>query len=165
MRHYATKHASAKESYEGRVSQRIQHLKMVNLNLSREVRLLDQLLAKREEKDPATTNEDEPKDVSHRHQLPRDDVRLLAGNSKFLFQHCEKLVDNLKVKMTVAKQVLLETKRRMEQLEKEEDNLAAQRKEVVRRGVGVDTDTLIIAYNRCFFNKIMFLQPTWLSFN
>ena len=64
MRHYATKHASAKESYEGRVSQRIQHLKMVNLNLSREVRLLDQLLAKREEKDPATTNEDEPKDVS-----------------------------------------------------------------------------------------------------
>ena len=114
---------------------------MVNLNLSREVRLLDQLLAKREEKNPATTNEDEPKDVSHRHQLPRDDVRLLAGNSKFLFQHCEKLVDNLKVKATVAKQVLLETKKRMEQLEKEEeevekelDILVAQRKEVVRRG-------------------------------
>ena len=114
---------------------------MVNLNLSREVRLLDQLLAKREEQDPATTSEDEPTDVSHGHQLPRDDVRLLAGNSKVLLEHCEKLVDNLKVKATVAKQVLLETKKRVEQLEKEEeevekelDNLVAQRKEEVRRG-------------------------------
>ena len=115
---------------------------MVNVNLSREVGLLDQLLAKREEKDRATTiNEDEPTDVSHGHQLPRDDVRLLAGNSKVLLEHCEKLVDNLRVKATVAKQVLLETKKRMEQLEKEEaevekelDNLVAQRNEVVRRG-------------------------------
>ena len=126
---------------EGRESQRIQDLKMVNVDLSREVRLLDQLLAKREEKDPATTSEDKPTDVSPGHQLPREDVRLLADNSKVLLQHCEKLVDNLKVKATVAKQVLLETKKRMEQLEKEEeevekelDNLVAQRKEVVRRG-------------------------------
>ena len=141
MRHYATEHASEKESFGGGESQRIQDLKMVNVNLSREVGLLDQLLAKREEQDPATTSEDEPKDVSHGHQLLRDDVRLLAGNSKVLLEHCEKLVDNLKVKATVAKQVLLETKKRVEQLEKEEeevekelDNLVAQRMEVVRRG-------------------------------
>ena len=126
---------------EGGESQRIQDLKMVNVNLSREVGLLDQILAKREEQDPATTSEDEPIDVSHGNGLPREDVRLLAGNSKVLLEHCEKLVDSLKVKATVAKQVLLETKKRMEQLEKEEeevekelDNLVAQRKEVVRRG-------------------------------
>ena len=137
MRHYASEHASEKESFEGRESQRIQDLKMVNVNLSREVGLLDQLLAKRKEQDPATTSED----VSHGNRLPREDVRLLADNSKVLLEHCEKLVDSLKVKATVAKQVLLETKKRVEQLEKEEeevekelDNLVAQRMEVVRRG-------------------------------
>ena len=46
-------------------------------------------------------------------------MEILAGNSRVLLEHCKKLVDNLQIEATVAKQVLVETQQRLEGLERE----------------------------------------------
>ena len=148
VHHYAMEHASELGPSEG--EQIIQDLKWANINLSCEVRLLEQLIANQtKEKDGSTIEEKiDVKDGQMPGEgesavkiLARDDIEVLAGNSQILLEHCKKLVDNLRVKATVAKQVLVETQQRLEGLEREEaevgkrlQRLVDERREVVRRG-------------------------------
>ena len=146
VHHYATEHAVEQGSLEAGESQVIQDLKSVNINLSCEVRLLEQLFANlTEEKDGSTIDvKDEQmsgEGGSAENILSKEDLEVLAGNSVLLLEHCKKLVDNLQVKATVAKQVLVETQQRVEALEREEvevgerlQRLADERREVVRKG-------------------------------
>ena len=144
VHHYATEHAVEQGSLEAGESQVIQDLKSVNINLSCEVRLLEQLLTNKDNE--KTDVQDEPISEKHDrqsavHQLSKDEVDLLSGNSIVLLEHCQRQVDNLEVKATVAKQVLLETQQRLEDLEKEEmvvgerlQRLVSERREIIRKG-------------------------------
>ena len=144
VHHYAIEHASELGPSEG--EQMIQDLKWSNINLSCEVSLLEQLFANlTEEKDGSTIDvKDEQmsgEGESAENILSKEDLEVLAGNSVLLLEHCKKLVDNLQVKATVAKQVLVETQQRLEGLEREEtevgerlQRLADERREVIRKG-------------------------------
>merc|ERR1712126_61285 len=127
--------------------QMIQDLKWSNINLSSEVRILEKMLASHtEEKDEKKIVVKNELDVSGEGEsavfrLSKDDLEVLAGNSVLLLEHCKKLVENLQVEATVAKQVLVEIQQRLEGLEKEEaeveerlQRLADERREVVRKG-------------------------------
>ena len=144
VHHYAMEHASELGPSEG--EQTIQDLKWSNINLSCEVRLLEQLFV---EKDGSTIVEKIDVNVGQlsgegeraENTFSKDDMEVLAGNSIVLLEHCKKLVDNLRVKATVGRQVLVETQRRLEGLEREEaevgerlQRLADERGEVVRKG-------------------------------
>ena len=144
VHHYAIEHASELGPSEG--EQMIQDLKWSNINLSCEVSLLEQLFANlTEEKDGSTIDvkdgEMSGEGESAENILSKEDLEVIAGNSVLLLEHCKKLVDNLQVKATVAKQVLVETQQRFEALEREEaevgerlQRLADERREVVRKG-------------------------------
>ena len=144
VHHYATEHAVEQGPLEAGESQVIQDLKSVNINLSCEVRLLEQLLTNKDNE--KTDVQDEPISEKHDgqsavHQLSKDEVDLLSGNSIVLLEHCQRQVDNLEVKATVAKQVLVETQQRLEDLEKEEmvvgkrlQRLVSERREIIRKG-------------------------------
>ena len=108
------------------------------------VRLLEQLLANHTEEKDEENIAVKDENVSGEGEsavFTKDDLEVLAGNSELLLEHCKKLVDNLRVKATVAKQVLVETQQRLEGLEREEaevgerlQRLVDERREVVRRG-------------------------------
>ena len=144
VHHYATEHAVEQGPLEARESQVIQDLKSVNINLSCEVRLLEQLLTNKDNE--KTDVQNEPMSEKHDgqsavHQLSKDEVDLLSGNSIVILEHCQRQVDNLEVKATVAKQVLVETQQRLEDLEKEEmvvgkrlQRLVSERREIIRKG-------------------------------
>ena len=144
VHHYATEHAVEQGPLEAGESQVIQDLKSVNINLSCEVRLLEQLLTNKDNE--KTDVQNEPMSEKHDgqsavHQLSKDEVDLLSGNSIVLLEHCQRQVDNLEVKATVAKQVLVETQQRLEDLEKEEmvvgerlQRLVSERREIIRKG-------------------------------
>ena len=144
VHHYATEHAVEQGPLEAGESQIIQDLKSVNINLSCEVRLLEQLLTNKDNE--KTDVQNEPMSEKHDgqsavHQLSKDEVDLLSGNSIVLLEHCQRQVDNLEVKATVAKQVLVETQQRLEDLEKEEmvvgkrlQRLVSERREIIRKG-------------------------------
>ena len=142
VHHYATEHAV--EPLEAVESQVIQDLKSVNINLSCEVRLLEQLLTNKDKEKTDVQNEqmsEKHDGQSAVHQLSKDELDLLSGNSIVLLEHCQRQVDNLEVKATVAKQVLVETQQRLEDLEKEEmvvgerlQRLVSERREIIRKG-------------------------------
>ena len=144
VHHYATEHAVEQGPLEAGESQVIQDLKSVNINLSCEVRLLEQLLTNKDNE--KTDVQNEPMSEKHDgqsavHQLSKDEVDLLSGNSIVILEHCQRQVDNLEVKATVAKQVLVETQQRLEDLEKEEmvvgkrlQRLVSERREIIRKG-------------------------------
>ena len=139
VHHYAIEHASELGPSEG--EQMIQDLKWSNINLSCEVRLLEQLSANHTEEKDVKDEQMSGEGKSAENTLSKEDMEVLAGNSTLLLEHCKKLEDNLRVKATVAKQVLVETQQRLECLEKEEaeveerlQRLADQRREVIRKG-------------------------------
>ena len=144
VHHYATEHAVEQGPLEAGESQVIQDLKSVNINLSCEVRLLEQLLTNKDKEKTDVQNEqmsEKHDGQSAVHQLSKDEVDLLSGNSIVLLEHCQRQVDNLEVKATVAKQVLVETQQRLEDLEKEEmvvgkrlQRLVSERREIIRKG-------------------------------
>ena len=139
VHHYATEHAAELGPSEG--EQIIQDLRWANVNLSCEVRLLEQLIEKEEKVDVQEGQMSGERLSAVVHTLSKEDTGLLAGNSIVLLEHCEKLVDNLRVKATVSKQLLAETQQRLDGLEKEEveveerlHRLVEERREVVREG-------------------------------